>query len=405
MEICFIRQPIVDREQNVFGYELLFRDGSDDVLGRIDPGTQPQQLAARKSHISGLQTVCEGRKCVVPVSTQQILQEDYTSLPAASTVLELTESDKLDTTLATACETARKAGYSIALKDFVIEPRQQPLLDCIDLLKVDFTSVTNEHHRRIVECSQTHRFETLAENIQTPDDFQHAVDLGYRFFQGSFYCQPNLNESKQLATSAMQFLRLLQAVNQPELQIDQIDALIRQDVTLSVKLLKYLNSSIFSLRSKVGSIRQAVALMGHRPLRNWVSLITVGELSAHKPRVLMNMSLIRAKFCEAIGTQALPPELASSCFLMGILSLLDAILDQPMPLLLEQLSLTTEITAALQNGASPLRQILELVKALEDGDWRWINGLNHQLGLQEETIFREYRNAVVWASDVFKGLS
>ena len=179
---------------------------------------------------------------------------------------------------------------------------------------------------------------------------------------------------------------------------------MRQDLSLSVKLLRYLNSPKFALRTTISTIRQALGLMGQRPLRNWVSLITVAELSRQKPMVLLSTSMIRAKFCEAVGQHSLKGAMASEGFLLGMFSLLDAILDQPMADLLQELALSQSIRDALIQIESPLRYVLDLAKALEDGDWRTVGALEWQLQIDDETVFSDYRNAIDWASEVCSGL-
>jgi c-di-GMP-related signal transduction protein len=403
MDSRFVRQPVVTSSQEVFAYELLCGGTPAYAIELgllLGESTETENLQAS----SALSNLSDGMTSFVRFDRRQLESHQYKALPAEQFVIEIPETELPDRALTSVCREARRAGYRIALNDFVVEPRLQPMLDCIDLLKVDFPALTNDQHRQILKAAADYHFDTIADRTLTPADFDRARKLGYQFFQGNFYCQPDLRNLHRLATGQMQLLRVLQTVNHSEFQVEVIDQLIRQDVTLSVKLLRYLNSSAFGLRSKVSSIRQAVALLGHRPLQRWVTLLSVSELCQQKPMVLMNTSLIRAKLCEAIGERILNATDASECFLMGLLSLLDAVLDQPMADILSQLSLSQTIVGTLLGQSSTMSPVLELVQCMEDGDFRRIAALVYELQCEEAFVFEEYRKACSWAADVFSGM-
>lgn len=407
METCLIRQPVMDREQVVFGYELLFRNGNEDLLLRLDkPDNELDAGVAPGPHIhlTYLQKITEGRRCFLSFSRKQLLERAYGSLSAESTVVEVFETEGLDEELVKTCHEVRQSGYTLALADAVVEPRLQPLLGIIDLLKVDFTTVSDDQHQEIIQSASKNGFGLVAHGLHTSTDFLRARQFGYTYFQGNFFCHPKFIADRQIPTSHLLYLKLLQVVNQPEFDVDKINELMRQDLSLSVKLLRYLNSPKFALRTTISTIRQALGLMGQRPLRNWVSLITVAELSRQKPMVLLSTSMIRAKFCEAVGQHSLKGAMASEGFLLGMFSLLDAILDQPMADLLQELALSQSIRDALIQIESPLRYVLDLAKALEDGDWRTVGALEWQLQIDDETVFSDYRKAIDWASEVCSGL-
>ncbi len=403
MDSRLVRQPVVTSNKDVYGYELLY--GGTPAYS-IDLADETACLTSDQAQPASevLTQMSDGLVSIVRFDRQQLEAQRYRALPSDRFLLEIPETELPDRSLANVCREARRLGYRVVLNDFVVEPRLQPMLDCIDLMKVDFPALTNEQHRQIIEAASEHHFETIADHTLTPEDFDRAKKLGYQYFQGSFYCQPDLRNWNRLGSGQTQLLRVLQAVNQPEFRVDEIDQLIRQDVSLSVKLLRYLNSSAFGLRSKVSSIRQAVALLGHRPLQKWVTLLSVGELCQGKPLVLMNTSLIRARFGDAIGERILPAKEASECFLMGLLSLLNAVLDQPMSQILEQLSLSDSIIRTLLGETTRMAPVLELVQCLEDGDFRRIAAIVYELQFDESVVFEEYRKACSWAAEVFNGL-
>ncbi len=405
MKPYHIRQPVLDRKHVVYGYEFLFRSNADELSRRTIQGVDARELSDKTSRLADVQRIAQGRKCFINFNRQELLERRYSSLSPASTVVEVSESACQDTKLVEACRQVRKSGYSLALDDYVVKPKVNPMLKQIDLLKIDFQTLTEEQHAGIVHSGKERGIAIVADGLLTPDDFIRARQFGYTYFQGYFFCRPQQMELRPIPASHLHCLRLLQTVNQPDFQVDRIDQLIRQDASLCVRLLTYLNSSTFALREKVSSIRQAVGLMGQRPLRKWVSLMTVSELSREKPLVLMNTSLIRGKLCEAVAERLFEGATGSEGFLVGMFSLLDAILDQPMAGVLKELTLSVSLQDALLQVESPLRNVLDLAKALEEGNWQRITDLASSLLIDEDAVFAEYQHAVVWASEVLSGLS
>ncbi len=395
-----VRQPIVDRDQNVYGYQLLCAGGIGEMLCRVDGATETTTKSAHSHDLEGLQKLTGGRKCFLSFDRKLLIDQAYRALSAKSTVIEIPRTERVDSELVNACQKLRCRGYALALEDFVVEPQSQPLLEHIDLLKVEFSSLSDDQHCNIVQSAGRYGFAAVAEQVDTQEDFLRARQLGYSYFQGYFYCRPADNSLKQMPASRLQCLRLLKVVSEPLFQFDQVEELVRQDLSLTVRLLKYLNSPSIGLRIKVNSIRQAVGILGQRPLQKWVSVIAVSELSRDKPLVLMTTSLVRAKFCEAIAERAFASSIACNGFLVGMLSLLDAILDQPMSKLLIELPLSESVRAPLLRQESPLSLLMDLSQALEEGDWLWISAVAHQLNVSQDVVFGEYENAVLWAASV-----
>lgn len=404
MNSCLIRQSIVDRDENVVAYKLLARDGTRQFICRIEEPSPANEAIANKNHLTGLHRITDGQKCFIEFNRSLLLENAYTTLDSESTVVEVSESEQFDAELVDACRTVKKKGYALALDDFVDDPWLQPLLEYADLLKVEFPILTAEQHQRIIACAGKYGFVAMAKRIDTQEDFARARELGYTYFQGYYYCRPRSKSISGIPTSQLHYLRLLQVVNAAEFRIDAIEELIKNELSLTVKLLQYLNSPSFALRSTVSSIRQAVTLLGQRPLQKWVSMITVSQLGQSKPLVLLNASLARAKFLEVMGKRVFTDDIAGDCFLVGMLSLLDAILDVPMPEILCNLALAPSIVAPLLGSESPMNQLLDLTRALDEGEWRLISALASQMKIDEDSVFAAYEDAIVWATDVTENI-
>ncbi len=398
MDAFIARQPILDRQQSLFGYELLFRSGSDNFFQSVDGDRATASLIDDTVHLHSVEKLTNGHKCFINFTRNSLLDGLYTLLPPALTVVEILESVEMDETLLDACRRVRQQGYLLALDDYILEERFEPLLSLIDILKVEYPALSEEQHKKIVSSARHHGFRLLAEKVETPLQFEDAMSLGYDYFQGYFFCKPQLQRAKRIPKSQPQCLKLLQKVNEPNFDIDLIEELLRSDLTLSYKLLRYLNSPVFHRSKPLSSIRQAIVTLGQQPLRQWVCLVAVGEMSTEKPPELINTCLTRARFCEIVGSRVLGQTLSPDCFVTGMFSLLDAILDQPMQELTSQLNLADTVRLALHGQDSALLSLLTLAKAIEIAEWDIITDLAAALRLNVEDLLKTHREATEWAA-------
>jgi c-di-GMP-related signal transduction protein len=230
-------------------------------------------------------------------------------------------------------------------------------------------------------------------------------ELGFQYFQGFFFCKPEMVQSRRLPASRLNYLRFLQAINQNETEVSEVEKLIRQEVSLSYKLLRYLNTAAFGLRGGVKSIRHAITLLGQRPLRKWASLVAVSEMTDEKPAELMNTCLVRARCCELLAECRPAGAPSSDLFMLGMFSLLDAMLDRPIDELVNELALPGEIRTALTDETAELRPFIELLIGFERGHWEAIAQAVQALGLQSDAVYQCYRDALVWSHEIMRELS
>ncbi|MCX7400173.1 MAG: HDOD domain-containing protein [Planctomycetales bacterium] len=398
MDAFIARQPILDRQQSLFGYELLFRSGSDNFFQSVDGDRATASLIDDTVHLHSVEKLTNGHRCFINFTRNSLLDGLYALLPPALTVVEVLESVEMDENLLEACRRVRQQGYLLALDDYILEERFEPLLSLIDVLKVDYPALSKEQHKKIVSSARHYGFRLLAEKVETPVQFEDAMSLGYDYFQGYFFCKPQLQRAKRIPKSQTQCLRLLQKVNEPNFDIESIEELLRSDLTLSYKLLRYLNSPLFQRSKPLSSIRQAIVTLGQQPLRQWVCLVAVAELSNEKPSELINTCLTRARFCEIVGGRVLGRTLSPDCFVTGMFSLLDAILDQPMQELTSQLNLADTVRFALHGQDSPLLSLLTLAKAIDNAEWSTITDLSATFRLDVEDVLKMHREAIEWVA-------
>lgn len=394
------RQPILTREEQVFGYELLFRDGVENYFRATD-----MEAAARStldsSLLLGLDVLCDGRRAFVNC-TREVLVKDYLMLlPSSQTVAEILESVEADDQVLAACQRLKESGYMIALDDFAYEDPRARLTDFADIIKVDVRRTTAEQRAAMVKQYGPWRCRMLAEKVETRQEFLEARNAGFLYFQGYFFRKPEVVSTKEIPVNQMTYLRMLQAVAKPELDHKEIENVIKSEASLCYRLLRYMNSAAFSFSTEIHSVRHALSLLGEREVRRWVRLIAMIGAGKDKSSELVVSALVRARFCELLAPQV--PHGESDLFLMGLLSVMDALLELPMAKILERIPLDHETKAVLAGGASQLRPLYQLMLAKESGEWQQAAELEKQLHLNEAEVAQAYWNAMQWAREMNGG--
>jgi EAL and modified HD-GYP domain-containing signal transduction protein len=238
----------------------------------------------------------------------------------------------------------------------------------------------------------------LAEKIETYEEFKHATDMGFEFFQGYFFCKPELMSGKKITGSQLSLLRIVAEVNKADVNVDIIETLVTPDVSLSYKLLRYINSAFFTKANPIESIKQALVYMGENEIRRFISLVAMDDLAADKPPELARTACIRGKFCELIARESALKPSVNELFTLGIFSLIDAIVDQPMPKVMEELPLSERIKQALVRRQGDLTVILVLVETYEKGDWTHVAQLVKLLKINQNTLPSLYLQACRWST-------
>lgn len=403
METFIARQPIFTQQQQVYAYELLYRSGTvNNSCTAVDLNQAAGRVIADTGLLLGTRNLTDGKKAFINVTREVLVNGLIELLPKELTVVELLETIEPDDEVIAACRRLRGAGYMLALDDFVYEPRFEPLVELADIIKVDFLSTGREGRRELAERTLPQGIRLLAEKVETHEDFREAVDLGYTWFQGYFFCKPVILSRKDVPGNKLQYLRILQEIQRPEINMEQVERIIRRDVALTFKLLRYLNSPAFSFRNEIETIRQALILLGERQIRKWASLVILTSLGRDKPEELVLQALIRARFCETIGPLIGLGNRAEDLFLTGMLSLIDAILDRPLEELLKDLPLNAGIRDALAGHENKLHEVCSLTVAYERGDWEKLARLTARLGLNSPDILALYLSAVEWATQSYR---
>ncbi len=400
MDVFVARQPIFDSRTSVYAYELLFRSGAENVFSSSDPDAASARVMADSSSLFGLDSLTAGRRAFVNVTRRVLIEGLCLLLPKDWLVVELLETIEPDPEVVAACRDLKDAGYPLALDDFVDRPDYAPLIELADFIKVDFMASGPEERRRLAERygSNAHM---LAEKVETANDVQTGLEIGYEYFQGFFFCKPEMISRNEIPGFKLNYLRLLEQISHPDLDFDQLQRIVGQDVSLTVKLLRLLNSAAFGFQHEVKSVKQALVLLGELQVKRWATLLALVDIAQDKPPELVITCLIRARLCELLAPIVGQSDRKNDLFLVGMFSLLDAIVGRPLEELISEMPLSDEIRRGLLDDASPLGRVRLLAVALERGNWDQIARLVPE-EVSETTLPYLYGRAVGGAQQVFE---
>jgi EAL and modified HD-GYP domain-containing signal transduction protein len=394
------RQPILTVDEKVFGYELLFRDGIENFFRGTDPD-EASRSTLNTSMLLGIDVLCDGRRAFINCTRDVLLNDYVTLLPSEQTVVEILETVPADDQVVAACHRLKEAGYMIALDDFGRNDPREPLTDLADIIKVDLRSTGPADAAAMVKRYRPRRCCMLAEKVETREEFVAAKQAGFLYFQGYFFRRPEILTAHEIPANRVNYLRMLTAVSQPELDVRVIENLVKGEASLCYRLLRYLNSAAFGFANEIHSVRHALAILGEREVRRWIRLVATLGAGQGKSSELVLSALVRARFCELLSPKI--PHGDSDLFLMGLLSLMDAILELPMSQVLDHVPIDQESKSVLLGGASRLRPFYQLMLARESGEWETASQLATQLHLNESDVAESYWQAMQWARQVSAG--
>ena len=394
------RQPILTGDEKVFGYELLFRDGVDDYFHNPDPDAASRSTLST-SMLIGLDVLCDGRRAFINVTRDVLLKDYITLLPSSQTVVEILETVPPDDVVRAACQRLKEGGYQIALDDFTVDDPRESLTDLADIIKVDLRAIAPEQAAELVKRHGPWRCRMLAEKVETREEFVAAKKAGFVYFQGYFFRRPEMLSTHEIPANQLNYLRMWQAVARPELDIREVEQVIKGEASLCYRLLRYLNSAAFGFGTEIHSVRHALSLLGEREVRRWIRLVATLGAGQNKSSDLVLSALVRGRFCELLSPTVGAGD--SDLFLMGLLSVMDAILEIPMARVLENVPVDQESKAVLLGGASRLRPFYQLMLAQESGEWETARELAGQLHLSESEVAEKYWEAMQWARQVSGG--
>ena len=385
---CLARQPILTKDEKVIGYEVLF--GPDSA----NAGSIFKTLTG-----VGLDVVCAGGLAFIPCTQEMLLRDAFFALPLDKIVIEIQPDIEVNGAVIETCEQLKQEGYKIAIDKFSQGDSREQLLPFASLLKIDLAS---EGSAQLAAAHARKPYKVLAQKVDSRSEFAEAKKAGFTLFQGNFFRFPERMRVRQIPAGQTSKLRLLQAVSVPEVDFDLVEELIRHDASLCVRLLRYLNSPLLGFSVPIHSVHHGISLLGERAIIRWIRSAIAMNLGQPKCSDLVLASLVRARFCELIASKV--DHGSADLFLLGMLSLMDAILETPMEIVLEGLAFDPHAKAALlaikNGGGARLSPICDLMMVRDKGDWERVAAYAEKLNLSLPLVNRAYIEAMGWAHEI-----
>lgn len=410
------RQAIFDSSLAVWGYQLLYRDSGTSQNARISDA-----LEATLKVMTNISLCCEAqqeedapqpepqceesslaRSIVVTFSEESILINAPLALPPASTVVLVNEELESPRYVLESLQSLKREGFRIMLGNFTASEGKEPLYRMADIIALDVHGLQPEELGQLVADAEAYEVPILARRIEQHEEYELAKYLGCQLFQGFFFKRPNILSTRRPSASEAAKLRLFQVIKSDTMNLDELTEAIESDISISYRLLSLLNAPGFGLRTKINSIRHAVLLLGWKQLKHWLRLVILTDITAPDKAVELSfLAAQRARFLELCAEEYGADKEPDSLFLLGLFSLLEAMMDMPMPQIVGNMLLEDELKEALCGGENGYSHWLQLAVSVEVADWRQLDELLSQMGLQEEQVKESYNKAIAWANDFF----
>lgn len=390
------RQPILDRRRRVFGYELLFRPSDELDAAEVSRDDATAHVIADGMLSFGLDRLTHGRRAFIELSPS-FLRHDVVKVLPTSVVLQVPCDAPLDGATIEACHRWKREGYALALSHFTPDESSADLLPVADFVKMDFlTANSRAAQAHILAHAGPAASALIASRVEAVEVFNEAVREGFSHFQGYFFEKPSTLQTRVIPRGQIGYLRLLYALNDPNLSVNDLEDLMKHDASLCFRMLRTVNSAAFAQSREVTSIRHALLLLGRDTIRRWASLWVMADLGAEAHPELVEMASMRGRFCEIVSAKKDGADAGGEGFLLGMCSCLDVILERPMASILEELPLTSQVASALLGRDNASRQLLDCAIAYERGDWASCLRVADTAGFQRAWLAPAYAEALAW---------
>ncbi|MFC4698829.1 EAL and HDOD domain-containing protein [Glaciecola siphonariae] len=392
------RQPILDANKSLFGYELLFRNSMENAFPNVDEEKATSKMIEGLYLNLGLDRIADDKLAFINFTKSSIMEGHPSLLPANKVVIEVLESVQPSDKVYSRLKSLHAKGFILALDDFIHNPDWERFYPLCQVIKIDCLNIDERQLADIVAVAARHpHLKLLAEKVENTEVFEQYKALGFSLFQGYFFSKPEVIKSVSLNSSQTLLSSLLSEISKLEPNLNEVVNMFELDPGLSFKLLRYAQSPFFQRRKKIESIRQAVIMLGKSELERFVSLLFAATFGEAKPDELIRLSLQRAKFCEVFAERTTFKSKLSSAFLVGMLSLLDAMLDANLATVISQLPLSSDIKVALVRHQGWLADCIKLCKQFEQADWQGMLEGCAMYDVDYESMLEAYNEAIAWS--------
>jgi EAL and modified HD-GYP domain-containing signal transduction protein len=378
MDVFIARQPVFYKDKKTFGYELLFRDGFKNSFPEMDGNIATTKVLSSSFFSFGFNEITSNKNALVNFTREHILNKTPITFPEHNLIVEVLENILPEKKILDSLSDLKKKGYKIALDDFVFSNEYEPLIMLADIIKFDLIATPLKQIEPLVKIlkNKYKKIVFLAEKVETYEEFEKSKELGFSLFQGYFFAKPEIISNKEIPSQKLALARLVKEISACDPDSKKILDIIKKDVSISYKLLKFINSSYFNRPCKIDTIKDAMTFLGIDELKKYISLIATAGLADNKPNELLKNSVFRARMCELIGSQASSEFRQDELFTIGLFSLIEAMLDKKMDDIIREISFSAKITKALTGQNKTINKILNLISYIETGHWEKIKNVN-----------------------------
>jgi EAL and modified HD-GYP domain-containing signal transduction protein len=397
-DIYVARQPIFNAKTDLYAYELLFRNNDENQASITDGNAASSQVILNAFVDMNFQAIAKYHPVFINLTRDFIFGELPLPMAPGSLVIDIPEDIEVDDRLLGVLKSFGNKGYTLAVNNFTMEDHKLPLLDRVDIVKIDLQLCDRDKLPGLVEHLKPHDVKLLAEKVESHNDFDWCKELGFDYFQGYFFSTPKNFTAQSIKPNRLAILRILATLQDPDCDIRELEGLISNDVSMSYKILRIINSALYSMPRNIDSVKQAILALGLKAIRDWVAIISLTDID-DKPRELVALSLQRARMMTCLAeTQGMD---ADAAFTTGLFSCIDALMDQSMERIMSELPLANDIVRALLNHEGRLGELLELVTHYEQGDWDKLT-----IGsLSVDELRQCYLESIEWSSDLINEIS
>lgn len=395
MDIYVARQPIFDRNMNVYGYELLYRRSMNNFYEGIDDNKSTAELINNAFLTMHTYELTGGTKAFINFSQDLLINEIPLLLPADSTIVEVLERVEINESVIAACRKLSESGYLIALDDFIFNEAYVPLLEIAHIVKIEISAADYEMQRKLIKRYKN-RIKFLAEKVETREEFHNAMEIGYDYFQGYFFSKPVIVKDKEIDSLNVNLIRIMKILSEKEPEYQSIAEIIETDLGLSYKLLKLANSVFFGSRNKIFNIKQALVQLGIIEIRKWIYVMMLKDKQNIENKELIKTCFIRAKFMELLSLETGKKDERFEYFLTGMFSSIDVLLNKDMEEIVGGLVLTDNIKEALLGRDNEIRDALNIVINYELLKWDELDTNKITLNISQDRLMNIYIESLTW---------
>ncbi len=402
MEVFVARQPIFNKNKQVVAYELLYREGSKNFFDNSISSTKATSIVLANSYFSiGIDNLIGNNKAFINFDKKLIHNDIPLIFDKNTIVIELLEDIIPDRKFIDKIKELKSFGYTIALDDYIYSYPYDELVELCDIIKVDVLHNSIYDLERIVKKWTNKKRKFIAEKVETNEIFHLLKNIGYDYFQGYFFSKPVVIKGRGIKGNKIHYLRILEELNRKEPSLEKMSKIIEYDVSMAYKLLRLVNSK-FTLISEVTSIKHALAMLGLKEIERWLSLIMIQDFGKNSPNEIIKISLFRSKLGGFLAENSIHKNRKDEIMLMGLVSTIDAILEQPMEIILKKLPLSEDVKNALLQKESLFSDIYNFIINYEKGYWEEVSRYAKQLNITLHTLPRFYFESIKWADELFE---